>query len=77
MLVNQELLQSKLSDVVKKGVVKRNTYDESFKKVNDIQNTDTSNSVKKRAMAQRLVKFKTKYLIMITLNMLILTNLIS
>ena len=77
MLVNQELLQSKLSDVVKKGVVKRNTYDESFKKVNDIQNTDTSNSVKKRTMAQRLVKFKTKYLIMITLNMLILTNLIS
>ena len=38
---------SKLSDVVKSDVAKKTEYDELVKKVNAIQNTDTSNLVQK------------------------------
>ena len=39
---------SKLSDALKKDVVKNTEYDELVKKVNAIQTADTINSVKKK-----------------------------
>ena len=52
---------SKLSDGVKNEVVKKVEYNELVKDVNTIQNTDTSNLVKKKmTMTQKLVKLKKK-----------------
>ena len=67
---------SKLSDVIKNDVVKKNECNELVKKVNNINTTDTSNSVKKLTLTQKLVKLKTKLLIMIMVNILLLKNLI-
>ena len=41
---------SKLSNVVKNYVVKKNEYDELVKKVNNISTTDTSNLNKKNCL---------------------------
>ena len=59
---------SKLSDVVKNEVVKKAAYDELVKKLNAIQNNDTSGLVKKLTMKQKLVMLKRKYLIIIMIN---------
>ena len=59
---------SKLSDVVKNEVVKKAVYDELVKKLNAIQNNDTSGLVKKLTMKQKLVMLKRKYLIIIMIN---------
>ena len=68
---------SKLSDVIKNVVVKKTECNELVKKVNNINTTDTSNSVKKLTLTQKLVKLKTKLLIMIMVNILLLKNLIK
>ena len=55
---------SKLSDVVKKGVVKKTEYDELVKKVNAIKTTDIRNLVKKteyNTKTDELEKKKKKY----------------
>ena len=59
---------SKLSDVVKNEVVKKAVYDELVKKLNAIQNNDTSGLVKKLTMKQKLVMLKRKYLVIIMIN---------
>ena len=48
-----------------------------FKKVNNINTTDTSGLVKKLTTTQKLMKLKRKSMIMIMANMLLLTDLIS
>ena len=68
---------SKLIDVVKEDVVKKNEYDELVKKVNAIQTTGISDFVKNLATTQKLMKLKRKLLIMIMVNILLLKNLIS
>ena len=67
----------KLSDFVKKRVVKKDVYDELVKKVNAILTTDTTDLVKKLATTQKLMKLKTKLLLMIMINILLLKNLVS
>ena len=68
---------NKLNNVIKNDIVKKTEYGELVKKVNAIQNTDTSRLVKKLTVTQKLVKLKRKLLIMIMLNMSLLKNLIS
>ena len=59
---------SKLIDVVKEDVVKKNEYDELVKNVNAIQTTGISDFVKNLATTQKLMKLKRKLLIMIMVN---------
>ena len=59
---------SKLSDVVKNEVVKKAVDDELVKKLNAIQNNDTSGLVKKLTVKRKLVMLKRKYLIIIMIN---------
>ena len=70
---------SKLSDVVKNEVVKKTEFNESFKKVNNINTTDTSDLVtkkkKKLATAQKVIRLKIKLLITIMINIQKLENL--
>ena len=67
---------SKLSDVVKNEVVKKTEFNESFKKVNNINTTDTSDLVKKKlATAQKVIRLKIKLLITIMINIQKLENL--
>ena len=71
---------SKLSDVVKNEVVKKTEFNESVKKVNNINTTDTSDLVKKKkkkklATAQKVIRLKIKLLITIMINIQKLENL--
>ena len=75
---------SELSDVVKYDVVKKIEYSELvIKKINNINTTDTNDLVKKLSVRKKLIKLKSKLLIMIIgrsniqLIQLILKNLIS
>ena len=63
---------TKLSDVVKYDVVKKTEYNELVRKVNNISFTDTINLV----ITQKLVKLKTKEMVIIMLNILPHKNLI-
>ena len=49
---------SKLSDVVKNDVVKKDVYNELVKKVNNISTTDTRNLVEKLTITQKSMKLK-------------------
>ena len=49
---------SKLSDLVKKDVVKKTEYNELVKNVNNISITDTSDFVKKLILTQKLLKLE-------------------
>ena len=53
---------SKLSDVVKNEVVKKTIYAELVKEVNVIQNTDTSNLVKKAHCNTKIAEIEKKIL---------------
>ena len=66
---------SKLSDVVKNGIVKKTEYDRLVRKVNAIQTTDTVDLVKNLTMTQKIIE--KIILIMISVNILLLKNLIS
>ena len=66
---------SKLSDVVKNGIVKKTEYDRLVRKVNAIQTTDTADLVKNLTMTQKIIE--KIILIMILVNILLLKNLIS
>ena len=52
-------------------------YEELVKKVNGIGTIDTSDLLKKLTRTQKLMKLKIIYLVMITMNILLLKNLIS
>ena len=68
---------SKLSDAVKNDIVKKTECNELVDKVNNIKTTDTSDLVKKLVITQKLMKLKTKLLLIIILiNILLLKNLI-
>ena len=66
---------SKLSDAVKNDVVKKTEYDRLVRKVNAIQTTDTNDLVKNLTITQNIIE--KRILIMILVNILLLTNLIS
>ena len=53
---------SKLSDVVKNEVVKKTIYDESVKRVNAIETTDTSNLVTKDDYNTKIAEIENKIL---------------
>ena len=65
----------RLSNVVKKEVVKKVVYDELFKKFNAIQTTDAGDSIKKADYNTKVDEIEKKLLTMI--NVLLLKNLIS
>ena len=65
----------RLSNVVKKEVVKKAVYDELFKKFNAIQTTDAGDSIKKADYNTKVDKTEKELLIMI--NILLLKNVIS
>ena len=68
---------SKVSDAVKNDIVKKTECNELVDKVNNIKTTDTSDLVKKLVITQKLMKLKTKLLLIIILiNILLLKNLI-
>ena len=68
---------SKLSHAVKNDIVKKTECNELVDKVNNIKTTDTSDLVKKLVITQKLMKLKTKLLLIIILiNILLLKNLI-
>ena len=68
---------SQLSDAVKNDIVKKTECNELVDKVNNIKTTDTSDLVKKLVITQKLMKLKTKLLLIIILiNILLLKNLI-
>ena len=64
-----------LSHVVENDVVKTIAYNRLVKNVNTTQTTDPSNLVNILTITHKLVKQKTKYLIMIIINILLHKNL--
>ena len=68
---------SKLTDVLKKEVVKKTDYNELVENDNYNNTTDTSNLVKKTDSDTKTSKIEKKLLIMIMLNILLLKNLIN
>ena len=68
---------SKPSKVIKNDVVKKTKYIVLVKKVNNITTTDTSDFVKKTDYNTKLMKLKQQLLLIITINMLLLKNLIN
>ena len=68
---------SKLSDVAKNDVVKKDVYNAKIKYIED-KILNVSNLVKKLTITQELVTLKIKLLlIMVMINILLLKNLIS
>ena len=68
---------SKLSDVAKNDVVKKDVYNAKIKYIED-KIPNVSNLVKKLTITQELVTLKIKLLlIMVMINILLLKNLIS
>ena len=68
---------SKLSNVAKNDVVKKDVYNAKIKYIED-KITNVSNLVKKLTITQELVTLKIKLLlIMVMINILLLKNLIS
>ena len=65
----------KLSDAVQKRVVKKAVYDELVKKLMILRLLILVILLKKLTIAQKLVKLKIKYLIMIMINILLLKDL--
>ena len=65
----------KLSDAVQKRVVKKAVYDELVKKLMILRLLILVIYLKKLTIAQKLVKLKIKYLIMIMINILLLKDL--
>ena len=73
----QTNLSNMISDAVKNDIVKKTECNELVDKVNNIKTTDTSDLVKKLVITQKLMKLKTKLLLIIILiNILLLKNLI-
>ena len=68
---------SKLTDVVRKNVVKNAEYDELVKEFNAIQTTDTTDLVKKADYNKKLVILKKNNLIMLVVKLLLHKSLIS
>ena len=68
---------SKPSKVIKNDVVKKAKYIVLVKKVNNITTTDTSDFVKKTDYNTKLMKLKQQLPLIITINMLLLKNLIN
>ena len=68
---------SKPSKVIKNDVAKKAKYIVLVKKVNNITTTDTSDFVKKTDYNTKLMKLKQQLLLIITINMLLLKNLIN
>ena len=68
---------SKLTDVVRKDVVKNAEYDELVKEFNAIQTTDTTDLVKKADYNKKLVILKKNNLIMLVVKLLLHKSLIS
>ena len=64
-----------LSDAVQKRVVKKAVYDELVKKLMILRLLILVIYLKKLTIAQKLVKLKIKYLIMIMINILLLKDL--
>ena len=68
---------SKLTDVVRKDVVKNAEFDELVKEFNAIQTTDTTDLVKKADYNKKLVILKKNNLIMLVVKLLLHKSLIS
>ena len=64
----------KLSHVVDNDVSKTNVYKRLVKNVNTAETTDPSNLVKSLTITQKSVKQKTKYLIMMMINIFLHKN---
>ena len=67
----------RISDVVKNEVVKKTEYNELVKKVNNINAADTNDLVTKLTITQKLMTLKSKYMIMIMINIILIKNLSS
>ena len=66
-----------LSNLMKNEVIKNTLYDKFFKNVKSIKATDTSNIVNKLTKTKKLTKLKRKYMIVISINVILLLDLIG